>query len=242
LIDTILFDLDGTLLQFKQSEFMDIYISELKKVFIKLGLDAGLSIEGLWAGTKAMVLNDGAKLNTERFWEKFAGYMGLTVERLNDIEKACDRFYSDRFNIVKSVLKPGDIPKRLVHAMAAKGYVVVLATNPMFPECAVESRLGWVRLGIRDFRLVTHYANSTFCKPSPGYYREILTKINKKPEQCVMIGNSPTEDMCAGALGMETFLVTDYLENEPGEDISAFRCGTLAGLEAYLNSLPGIIQ
>jgi hypothetical protein len=53
-----------------------------------------------------------------------------------------------------------------------------------------------------------------------------------------MAGNSPAEDMCVGALGAETFLVTDYLENEAGLDITTFRRGTLAELEQYLLSLP----
>ena len=54
-----------------------------------------------------------------------------------------------------------------------------------------------------------------------------------------MIGNNTNEDMDAGALGMDTFLVTDYLENETGMAVSAFRHGTLMELEAYLASLPG---
>ena len=124
--------------------------------------------------------------------------------------------------------------------MASKGYGVVLATNPLFPLCAIETRLEWAGLGADDFRLVTHYYNSTFCKPNPGYYSEILTKINKSPGQCLMAGNSPSEDMISGTLGMETFLVTDCLENETGMDIKPFRKGTLAELETYLTSLPDV--
>jgi len=235
-----MFDLDGTLLQYGQTAFIDAYLAELKKVFINIGLDAELSIKGIWVGTKAMVLNDGTVLNIERFWRAFSDYLGLTYDQLKTVEAACDRFYSNEFNVVKSVMTPSDIPKRLVRAMAAKGYGIVLATNPMFPECAVKSRLGWTGLEIRDFQLVTHYANSTFCKPNPGYYREILAKINKTPQQCLMVGNNPAEDMSAGLLGIETFLMTGYLENEANMDITAFRRGNLAELEAYLTSFPQI--
>ena len=240
MVDTIMFDLDGTLLQYGQTAFIDAYLAELKKVFINIGLDAELSIKGIWVGTKAMVLNDGTVLNIERFWRAFSDYLGLTYDQLKTVEAACDRFYSNEFNVVKSVMTPSDIPKRLVRAMAAKGYGIVLATNPMFPECAVKSRLGWTGLEIRDFQLVTHYANSTFCKPNPGYYREILAKINKTPQQCLMVGNNPAEDMSAGLLGIETFLMTGYLENEANMDITAFRRGNLAELEAYLTSFPQI--
>ena len=240
MINTIMLDLDGTLLQFEQNAFIDVYFTELKKVFVRLGLDADLAVDGVWAGTKAMIFNDGTALNTQRFWSAFSNYMGLTGERLQQVEAACDGFYSNEFNAAKSVIIPSDIPKRLIRVMKEKGYCVVLATNPVFPQCAIESRLDWTGLEIQDFRLVTHYANSTFCKPNIGYYHEILKKINKRPQQCFMAGNNPAEDMCAGVLGIETFLVTGYLENETNTDITAFRQGTLADLEAYLVSLPDI--
>ena len=49
-----------------------------------------------------------------------------------------------------------------------------------------------------------------------------------------MVGNNPAEDMSVGDLGAETFLVTDYLENAAGADITAFSRGTLAKLETHL--------
>ena len=55
-----------------------------------------------------------------------------------------------------------------------------------------------------------------------------------------MVGNNPTEDMCAGELGSETYLVNDFIENEAGLDIAKFRQGTLEELEVYLMSLPDL--
>jgi FMN phosphatase YigB (HAD superfamily) len=240
MINTILFDLDGTLLQFSQKAFIDAYFTELGKVFTRLGMDAGPSVKAVWAGTKAMVLNDGSRTNAERFWAAFAGHMDLADDKLRVIEAACDAFYSNEFDTVKSIIAPQDISKRLVRSMAAKGYTLVLATNPLFPACGIVTRLKWAGLGPQDFALVTHYKNSTFCKPDPGYYREVFSKIGKSPEQCLMAGNNPAEDMCAGALGAETFLVTDCLENETCADISAFRHGALGDLEEYLTSMPDI--
>ena len=194
----------------------------------------------MWAGTKAMVLNDGAQLNTHRFWDAFSGFMDIEGEQLVAAEAACDDFYSNEFNIVKSIVKHSEIPVRVVRAMADKGYKVVLATNPLFPPCAVDSRLGWVGLRREDFVLITHYENSTFCKPNPAYYQEVLSKIGKTPAQCLMVGNNPAEDMCAGKLGMEVFLVTDYMENEAGIDISQFRNGTIEDMEKFLMEMPEI--
>jgi len=233
-----MFDLDGTLVRFDQDEFLRVYFGELSKVFTGLGIDADTAIKGVWAGTKAMAKNDGAVLNIQRFWETFAEYIGVHGERLKTIEAACDEFYSKDFNIVKSVVKPSDIPKQLVQTMTSRGYCVVLATNPLFPPCAVDTRLEWIGLDSSDFELITHYKNSAYCKPNKDYYRDVLKRINKAPDQCLMIGNNPAEDMCASELGIEVFLVTDFIENEEDIDITPFRRGTIEELEAYLMALP----
>jgi FMN phosphatase YigB (HAD superfamily) len=236
MVDTVLFDLDGTLLQLSQDDFIGVYFAELKKVFERLGMDADYSIKAVWAGTKAMILNDGAKSNAERFWETFANVMGLSGDRLKAIENACDSFYTKEFDAVKSVLKNKDLeqPRRLMDAVASKGYTAVLATNPLFPTCAVTTRLAWIGLKPEDFSLITNYSNSRYSKPSLGYYRDILAKTDKQPEQCLMIGNNVKEDMCAETLGMEVYLVTGHVINEGGEDISAFRHGSLDDLEREL--------
>jgi len=237
-IDTIMSDSDGILRPFIQDDFINTYFKELSKVFVKLGLDAEASVKGVWVGTKAMVQNDGEKLNTLRFWDAFSEFMGVTGEQLKAVEAACESFYSNDFNIAKSIVDHSEIPKRLVRDMVGRGYLVILATNPLFPPCAVDSRLDWIGLNKNDFELITHYENSSFCKPNPAYYHEVFSKIGKSPEQCLMVGNNPAEDMIVGELGTEVFLVTDYMENETGIDISAFRHGTIEDLEAYLYSLP----
>jgi FMN phosphatase YigB (HAD superfamily) len=240
MIDTILFDLDGTLLQFSQKAFVEAYFAKLAKVFVRLGMDAELSVKAVWAGTKAMYMNDGSMTNHARFWEVFAECVKCDSDEIMKIEAACDKFYANEFNDIKSIVTPCDTPKRLINTMKTKGYGVVLATNPLFPACAVATRLGWIGLELWDFTHFTHYSNSTYCKPNPGYFREILAKIEKAPEQCLMVGNNPVEDMSAGALGMETFLVTDCLENETGADISAFKQGGLEESEEYLTAMPDV--
>ena len=241
MINTILFDLDGTLLRFKQDEFIEAYFNRLAGVFLKLGLDPECSIKAVWAGTGAMVKNDGRKLNIERFWETFKKVSNISEDRLRDVEAACDAFYINDFNSVKSIVDHCDIPKFIVRKMKDKGYTVILATNPLFPECGVISRLGWGDIDTNTFSLITHYANSSFCKPNLDYYREILEKTGKKPEQCLMIGNNPAEDMIAQALGMQVFLVTDYMENDSGIDITKIRHGSLSDMETFLLSMPDIV-
>jgi len=55
-----------------------------------------------------------------------------------------------------------------------------------------------------------------------------------------MVGNNPVDDMAAAALGMQVFLVTDFLENERGVDISSFPQGDYERMLAMLRELPAL--
>jgi FMN phosphatase YigB (HAD superfamily) len=50
--NTILFDLDGTLLRCSQAAFVEVYFKEIQKAFEGIGMDGSLSIKATWAGTK----------------------------------------------------------------------------------------------------------------------------------------------------------------------------------------------
>ncbi len=89
---------------------------------------------------------------------------------------------------------------------------MILATNPFFPRVAVHSRLLWAGISPEEFDYITDYDNSTYCKPNPAYYREILSQFELSPSSCLMIGNNADEDILAAAeAGLSTFLLTDCL-------------------------------
>ncbi|MCL2201731.1 MAG: HAD family hydrolase, partial [Oscillospiraceae bacterium] len=137
MIKTILFDLDGTLIQMTQKEFIGAYFKELAKVFVRMNMDPKASADAVWAGTMAMVQNDGTMLNRDRFWAAFQQALNLSEDALQAAEAACDNFYINEFHAVKAVVQPSEIPRRLISALKDKGYSLVLATNPLFPLCAV---------------------------------------------------------------------------------------------------------
>ena len=71
----------------------------------------------------------------------------------------------------------------------------ILATNPLFPAVATESRIRWAGLVPEDFLLYTTYENSRHCKPNPDYYWDIMNNLGAKPEECIMVGNDFDEDI-----------------------------------------------
>lgn len=234
-ISTVLFDLDGTLLPMDLEGFTNAYFHLLAEKAAPYGFGPEALVAGVWAGTKAMIQNDGSRPNDERFWQVFAENLGQGILELRPV---FDRFYAEEFNGAKTATWENPLAKRAVEGLKVQGYQVVLATNPMFPAVGVATRLGWVGLAPEDFAYVTSYENSSFCKPNPAYFRQIMEKIGKRPEECLMVGNDAQED-CAAArqAGLAVYLVTDCLENPRGIDISGFPRGSFgefmefAGLE-----------
>lgn len=234
MIKTVMFDLDGTILPFVQEDFIKLYFGGLSKKLASYGYEPEKVVKYVWKGTEAMMKNDGSRLNSEEFWDVFrAAFPGKP-----DVREKCDEFYVNEFDAVKSCLKYIPNHKPMIDRLKEAGFEIVLATNPFFPKCAVNTRLAWVGLSEDDFSYISHYDNSRFCKPNLKYFREILEEIGRVPSECVMIGNSVPEDIIpAQSLGIEGFLITEFSENPGNEDITKFRGGTLDQAAEYILSL-----
>lgn len=238
MINTVLLDMDGTLLPFEQEAFVDAYFRALCRKLAPLGYAPDDVVKAVWGGTKAMIRNDGTVANHDRFWDAFAAVFGEEIRRT---EAMLDRFYTEEFHDVKAVLSGETCAKEIVNTLSEKGYTVVLATNPLFPAVAQAARLSWAGLSPDDFAHVTHYENSRFCKPNLAYYEEILSVIGKRPDECMMIGNSVAEDMIAEKLGMQTYLVTGFVENPKNEDTTRFCQGSLEDLLEHVKAMPSMV-
>lgn len=227
----VLFDLDGTLLPMDQDKFIEAYMGTMAKKLAPHGYDSKVLGNGVFAGIKSMVGNDGSVTNEEAFWKAFSGIVG---EHVKEDLPIFDDYYRNEFQSVAEVCGYDKRAKEIIDYIREKGYQVVLATNPLFPSIATESRIRWAGLDKEDFVLYTTYENSSFCKPNPKYYLEILEKIGVAPEECLMVGNDVTEDMVAEALGMKVFLLTDCIINKENKDISGYLNGGFEELLSYL--------
>ena len=189
-ITTVLFDLDGTLLPMDQMGFTKTYFGLLVQKAAPFGLKPQPTIDAVWAGTKAMVKNDGSAPNDRRFWDTFCPLVGVEESVLRPV---FDKFYAKEFHGAKAACGENPYAAQAVRGLKAQGYDVVLATNPIFPLVGVRTRLSWVGLAPEDFSLVTTYENSRFCKPNPAYFQEIVEKLGKAPQECLMVGNDGVE-------------------------------------------------
>ena len=138
MIDTIMFDLDGTLLPMDQIEFVNSYMKHLVGRFAPQGFDGEMIVKGLWAGVKAMMENDGSMTNEERFWQTFLQFVPDEEHVFRD---QIEDFYRNEFDLVQEVVHDNGITRKLIDDLQQKGYKLILATNPLFPPCAIETRL-----------------------------------------------------------------------------------------------------
>ncbi|NLM96741.1 MAG: HAD family hydrolase [Halanaerobiaceae bacterium] len=225
---TILLDLDGTLLPMEIEVFLKAYFKLLTEEFAGI-FEAEKLIKNLIIATDKMIENNGEKTNKEVFVENFFALMGVNNEK-EKIMKRFDRFYLEKFPLLRDSAGFSDLPARLVKKLKEKGYQLVLATNPLFPEEALVERVRWVDIDPEAFSLITHYENMHYCKPNINYYWEIVDKLRLEPGNCIMIGNDVQEDLIAGKLGMKTYLVTDFLIDRENKEIKAYWQGSFEDL------------
>ena len=232
-VSAVFFDLDGTLLPMDQDLFVKTYFGCLAKKLSIRGYEPKALIDAVWAGTRAMVKNDGSKVNAEAFWDCFCGIYG--PEARQD-EPLFEEFYRCEFQQARAVCGLNPKAAEIIAPLKARGLRCVLATNPLFPAIATHSRIRWAGLEPEDFCCISTYENSRFCKPNPDYYRELLDRLGLRGEDCLMVGNDAVEDTAAAEAGMRVFLVTDCLLNPGGKDISAWPHGDFDALRAWLEA------
>ena len=230
-ITAILFDLDGTLLPMDQEAFTTGYFKFLAKKLAPYGYEPKSLVDAIWAGTAAMVKNDGSCTNEQAFWKKFAAIYG--EEKCQSDQGLFEDFYANEFNAARDICGFNPASVETVHKLKECGYRVALATNPIFPHMATENRIRWAGLVPEDFEIYTTYEASTFCKPNPAYYLEVARTLGVKPEECLMVGNDATEDMAAREVGMDVFLFI----NAKNRDLNAYPRGDFAALNAYIDAL-----
>ena len=234
MITTVLFDLDGTLLPMDQDVFLGTYFKGLATKLAPYGYEPKKLMDVVLSGTAAMIANNGEKTNEVVFWDLFTSRFG---ENSRNDGPTFEEFYLNEFQDARNVCGFNPRAAETVKKIKESGLRVALATNPLFPAIATESRIRWAGLSPDDFEFYTTYENVRYSKPNLGYYREITEKLGVSPEECLMVGNDVRDDMVVVDIGMKVFLLTDWLINKDGIDISRYPNGNFDELMDYIRNL-----
>ena len=116
-------------------------------------------------------------------------FSGIYGDKAFTDKPVFDEYYRVEFQQVAKSCGFNAMAKETIRRLRGQSYRLVLATNPIFPAVATESRIRWAGLEPEDFVLYTTYENTGYCKPNPEYYRDILKKLDGDPDECLMVGN-----------------------------------------------------
>lgn len=234
MITTILFDLDGTLLPIDTEEFTKKYFMEIS-IKLRDYFTPEEITKNIWDSTMYMISNtDSNKTNEEAFFEDFYEKINYKAETLNPV---FNDFYEKDFNNIKEISTKSEHMINSVALLKEKGYNLVVATNPLFPERAILHRIEWAGLNKEDFMFISCLEKMHYCKPRLEFYEEVLDIIEKQPQNCMMVGNDVGEDMIAKHLGMKTFLVEDYIIGTVTEDLVIDHRGNYEDFYRFVKTL-----
>ena len=230
-IKIIALDLDGTLLPMELEAFVKGYLELLREKMDSLGYNGAEIVSAIWRGTEAMAKNDGSETNEAAFRRCFDSFF---PETNSELMAAVEEFYAVDFERARALCSFDPEAAKAVRAVKEMGLKVALATNPYFPRVATHRRLSWAGLSPEAFEVITTYENSSFAKPSPGYFSEVCEALGLRPEECLMVGNDTLEDAAAAQLGMDVFLVTPHLIDRKNLDLKKTPKGTLSDIAEYV--------
>ena len=205
--NTVLFDLDGTLLPINGEAFEAIYFKGLSSYFLDK-YEPKEFIKLIWTATKAMVLDTSSKTNEEAFMDAL---QALVNEDITWMQERFNQFYLNEFDQIKIAVTPNPSIQEAVKLLKEKGYRLIIATNPMFPKIAIEKRIEWTGCDRNDFEYVTSFEKNHYCKPQLKFYEEVLSNLDLDASQCLMVGNDINEDMIVSKLNMSTYLITNHV-------------------------------
>ncbi len=228
---TFLIDLDGTLLTMDIHAFSRAYFDALGRHLNGL-VDPHEFPSKLMTATSIMQNDLRPDIgNVDKFkmaFERLAPGLDLQSFWIGIM-----RFYEGPFDVVRSVVAPNEPVVRAVRYLKSKGQMVVLATNPIFPEVATFKRLKWAGFEPEDFAWVTTMENSRFCKPHAEYWQDVLTAAGAEAAASIAVGNDAVEDGSAGLVGIATCLITDCAIGDTG-NAAADRVVDGAGFEQWV--------
>ena len=233
MFNTILFDLDDTLLGNNAEQFVLHYFEKLGN-YIAPVMDKQQFLQALMVAVGAMTVSEETAVsNHDIFWQSFFETTGRDRDSL---ESFLITFYRDVFPELEPSTQKRLIALELMRHCFARGLKVAIATNPVFPLVAIEERLRWAGVPVTafDYARVTEFENSMAAKPNSFYYQQILQEIGSSPADTLMVGNDWEQDIePTAALGLSTYWITDGETTPPDSELIVGH-GTLDDFFIYI--------
>lgn len=203
-IKYLLLDLDGTLIHFDIDIFIREYLRLIQKQFSAYSYAKSVP-EWIMMGTERMLSDVETITNKEKFLHYFCEKSGLSAKEVWEIFL---HFYENDYDKIKDITSPVPGALNFLESAREKGFILLIATQPVFPEIAIRKRLIWAGVDHIPFRLITHIENMYASKPHPQYFEQILSILGAMGDECLMIGNDRDMDLASEKIGISSYYLT----------------------------------
>ena len=236
MLKAVLFDLDNTLLinplpLFGQAMFEAFARHLAHLVPLDQTISALLSVmQALYAD------NVDRCTNKEVFITTFCPAVGHPPEALSDL---VDSFYVKELPKLRYLTQPAPGARQAVEWAFERGLQVVIATGMQGPRTLTEQRLEWAGVPVTDFdyALLTTWSNMDATKPNPAYYSQVLSHLDRQPDECLMVGDDWEQDIFpATSIGIPSYWIAERTERPPQENPLLVGRGTLTDLVVWFNN------
>lgn len=237
-VQAVLFDLDGTLVDVDMNRFIPSYLQKLTGRMSGQANQSRVIRAFHKAVAEMFANNDAARTLEDILFKVLLSEVSVDAQ---DYAESLAHFCRQDLETLRPLVEGHPLSSKLIASCQARGWRVVLATNPIFPRQVVDARIAWGGLDDGLFHHVTAYETAHYCKPNPAFFEELLDLLQLPAEACLMIGNDPLHDLAAGQVGMKTCLLTPWKINRPGTRFKADWQGSheellnLIAAEASLN-------
>ncbi|MEK7323623.1 MAG: DinB family protein [Chloroflexota bacterium] len=239
-ITTLLFDLDGTLLGNDIEKFIPPYFKRLA-AHLALDVPQQTFFAELFAGMQKMFANaDPRRTLEDVFGEHFYPAINASAETL---KPQIENFYEQHFDSLRGETTLFPAAREVMRWAIDSGLKVAIATNAMFPRAPILRRLDWAGVSADEFpyALITTLEFMHFAKPNPEYYAEVLTLLDRRPEEVLMVGNDWFHDIApANVMGINTFWIAPADSAPPANTAHPVGQGDLAQFLAWAREGNGL--
>ena len=239
MLKAVLFDLDNTLLDNSMDVFVPAYFQALSRHIAHLIPSKRLIVE-LMRATQAMLTNDGSgATNEETFAAVFYPAIGYQPDKIRPL---FEQFYAEQFPKLQPLTSRVPEARPLIDWTCQRGQQVAVATNPLFPLTAIEQRLAWAGVPVTefDYALVTSYENMHATKSHPAYYSEIVARLDRSPDECLMVGDDWERDIAqAASVGIPVYWIAEPDAVASASSVELVGQGTLTDLWQWLKIRAG---
>ena len=203
MIQAILFELEGTLINMDTADFMRNYLGILAPRFAHLISPDKFSKQLLKSMETSQSEPKPGQTNMQTFYDDFSKATGHSFQILRPLFEA---FYESDFPALRCLVQAIPQGVKVVEYAIQQGFLTALASNPVLPLCAMQENVRWAGLMPEQFKVIPALDNFHFFKSQLGFYQEIAESLGVTPESCLLVSGQPQDILCQ-RLGMKMFFV-----------------------------------